>query len=206
MNPEEQSSTGASADSAIFVAAWSEHAGRRTAAPRRGAGRFAKEALFTLLPAALLFFAMRTVVQAREVEGPSMQPTFHTGQRLFITKYLTHGPRHGDVVVFEHVAPAPGDLIKRVIGMPGDHVTISGGRVSVNGALLDEPYLHGMPTTCAGRYCDITLGADQYYVMGDNRAVSYDSRAWGVLPADHVVGKPWLLFYPFSDFGISPGM
>ena len=190
--------------SATYVAAWDAHAARIPAAARRSPLRLVREVAQTAVLALVLFVGTRSVVQGREVHGPSMQPTYHTGQRVFVTRYFFHSPRRGDVIVFHPPAVSRDDFIKRVIGSPGDHVVVKDGRVWVNGALLEEPYLPAAQTTCFGRWCDVTLGADEYFVMGDNRANSSDSRSWGPVQRDRIVGKTWLLYYPFSDFGFAP--
>lgn len=185
-----------------YVQAWDRHAARAQAASgRRRLLRVIREGAQTAVLALVLFLGARSVAHGWEVRGPSMQPTYHTGQRIFVAKYLFHGPRRGDVVVFEAPFAGRDDLIKRVIGVPGDHVLIKDGRVWVNGELLDERYLRGVATFCSGRWCDITLGPDEYYVMGDNRPNSGDSRLWGPLNGDAIAGKAWLVYYPFTDFG-----
>jgi signal peptidase I len=189
----------------VYADAWNAHlAGPARGAPRSGWGHLSREIAVTAVFAVLLFFATHTVVQGREVHGPSMQPTYHEGQRLFITRYLFHGPHRGDVVVFDPPVHSADQYIKRIVGMPGDQISVRGGRVRVNGELLDEPYLHGMKTACAGRWCEVTLGADQYFVMGDNRTNSSDSRYWGPVTRDSLAGKAWLLYYPFSEAGLAP--
>ncbi len=190
--------------SAAYVAVWDAHSARVSTVRRRSSLRLVREVAQTALLALVLFAGTRSVVQGREVHGPSMQPTYHTGQRVFVTRYFFHGPRRGDVIVFHPPAVGRDDFIKRVIGVPGDHVMVKDGQVSVNGALLEEPYLSEAQTTCVGRYCDVTLGEGEYFVMGDNRVNSSDSRSWGPVQRDRVVGKTWLLYYPFSDFGFAP--
>lgn len=193
------------ADSAIFVSAWESHVrGEPSPTGRRRSIRLIREVAQTALVALILFAGTRTVVQGRQVRGPSMQPTYHTGQRVFVTRYVFGEPRRGDVIVFDPPVPSEDDLIKRVIGVPGDRVVVKEGTVSVNGERLDESYLAGIKTSCFGRYCDVTLGAGQYFVMGDNRTNSSDSRLWGPVQSGSIVGKAWLLYYPFSDFGLAP--
>jgi signal peptidase I len=110
------------------------------------------------------------------------------------------------VVVFH--PPLPNsferDFIKRVIGVPGDHVQVRDGRVFVNGRELQEQYLRSTQTFCGGQWCDITLGPDEYYVMGDNRTNSSDSRLWGPVPGQNIIGKTLLIYLPFDDFGPAP--
>lgn len=190
--------------SAAYQEAWDAYAAARPRAKPRSGLRVLREGLQVAVIAAVLFLGTRTVVQGREVRGPSMQPAYHSGQRLFVTRYFFHDPHHGDVVVFHPPTPSKDDYIKRVIGVPGDRVVVRDGRVTVNGDVLDESYLKGAPTTCFGRFCDVTLGSNEYYVMGDNRPNSSDSRAWGPIKDDAIVGKAWLLYYPFSDFGLAP--
>ncbi len=169
------------------------------------------------LLALLLFLAFHSVMQAREVEGPSMQPNFFTGERLIVNRLgfmhigdlpfaqlLPFGaPHRGDVIVFDPPVPSPDDYIKRIVGVPGDHVQIIGSKVYVNGQQLSEPYLHGVQTACGGPWCDVHLGPDQYYVLGDNRGNSSDSRFWGPVSTDRIVGSAWLVYFPFKDFGLS---
>jgi signal peptidase I len=158
----------------------------------------------TLAIVALVFLATRSVAQGREVLGPSMQPTYHSGQRIFVTSYFLGSPSRGDVIVFKPPVNQNEDYIKRVIGLPGDHVQIDGGVVYVNGQELSEPYLHDVNTDCAGRWCDVTLGPNQYYVMGDNRPNSSDSRFWGPVSGSAIAGRAWLRFYPLDQFKLDP--
>lgn len=193
--------------------------------------RLAREIVETGIFAVLMFLAVRAVVQNFRVEGLSMDPTYQTGQYVLVNKalysrldlkaisdlvpfwqsdgnprYLFHKPRRGEVVVFEPPVPNGGqrDFIKRVIGVPGDHVEIREEQVFVNGQRLDETYIAGVRTACFGQWCDITLDDDQYFVMGDNRPNSSDSRYWGPVSGDKIIGKAWLIYLPFSDFGPAP--
>jgi len=192
---------------------------------RRALNRF-REAAQAAALALVLFLGTHTAIQAREVLGPSMQPTYHTGERLVINRaiyarinlsglsrfipflsgkshdsYVLHGPQRGNVIVFKPPIPSQDDFIKRVIGVPGDHVVVGGGRVAVNGRLLDEPYIHGATTACAGPWCDIVLGPNQYYVMVDNRPDSSDSCYWGPVRAGSIAGEAWFIYFPFKDIG-----
>jgi signal peptidase I len=193
--------------------------------------RLAREILETAIFALIMFLGVRLVVQNFRVEGLSMDPTYETGQYVLVNKalysrinleaisdwvpfwqsddsahYIFRRPHRGDVVVFEPPI-APGgerDFIKRVIGEPGDRVEIRDGRVLVNGFLLEEGYLPPVQTTCFGQYCDVTLGADQYFVLGDNRPNSSDSRYWGPVNGGSIIGRALLIYLPFSDFGPAP--
>jgi signal peptidase I len=133
-----------------------------------------------------------------------MQPTYHEGQRVFVAKYLFQSPSRGDVVVFKPPTGSHDEYIKRIVGVPGDHVVVQDGTVSVNGRVLDEPYIHGLPTTCTGNFCDVTLGPGMYYVMGDNRPDSADSRFFGPIAGGSIDGRAWLRYFPFGDFKLDP--
>ena len=192
---------GYDAGSAVYIEAWDRYeAQRRTTGRRRGAWRVLREGLLMAVLAVVLFIGTRSVAHGREVRGPSTQPTYHSGQRILIARHFFGSLHRGDVIVFKPPVAGRDDLIKRVIGVPGDHIVIRGGRVWVNGTALDDLHAHGAPTSCAGRWCDVTLGPNEYYVMGDNRANSSDSRIWGPVTRDRIEGKAWLLYYPFGDF------
>ena len=116
-------------------------------------------------------------------------------------KYIFHGPQRGDVIVF-HPPPSQGgdskDFIKRVIGLPGDTVDVKNGHVYVNNRRVEEPYINQTtaPTNCfEQQYCHVTLGPGQYYVLGDNRTNSSDSRFWGPASADKIIGKALFIYW-----------
>ena len=189
--------------SAVYIAAWDRYEAQgRPAGRHGGARRILREGLLMAVLAVVLFAGTRSVAHGREVRGPSMQPTYHNGQRILIARHFFGSLHRGDVIVFKPPTAGRDDLIKRVIGVPGDRVVIRGGRVWVNGMELDDLHAHGAPTSCAGRWCDVALGPGEYYVMGDNRPNSSDSRIWGPVQRDHIEGKAWLLYYPFGDFGL----
>ena len=188
-------------DSAVYVAAWDRAAADDAIASNRRPWRLVRDVVQTAVLALVLFLGTRTVAEGREVHGPSMQPTYEAGQRVFVVKYLFGDPDRGDVIVFRPPAGSRDDLIKRVIGVPGDRVVIRDGRVSVNGQPADDR-LGGARTVCSSQWCDVTLGPDEYYVLGDNRANSADSRLWGPVREDRIVGKAWLRYYPFADVGL----
>lgn len=147
--------------------------------------------------------AVHAGVQSRQVEGASMQPTLHTGERVLVNKlaYWSFGqPQRGDVVVF-HAWTQHEDFIKRIIGLPGDTVEVKDNHVYVNDAPLEEPYLD-QPTT--GQEGPVHVGADEVFVMGDNRGNSSDSRHYGPLPEEEIVGKAWLRYWPMGVAGLIP--
>ena len=172
-------------------------------------------ALFvSVVIALLLAFAIRFLIAAPYVvSGSSMEPNFNNWDYLIVDRltYDFETPQRGDVIVLDLPQETSRALIKRVIGLPGDTVVLSGPDPTVtiintahpNGFTLSEPYIE--PDNYGGitntRY---TLGPDQYFVMGDNRKVSADSRTWGLLPRTDVVGRVLLRLYPFNQIGILP--
>ena len=187
---------------AIWEPDWAaEVAGGAPDAGAGGLGALAREIVQTLVLAALLSLGLQMVVQQRLVEGSSMEPNFHTGQRLLVNRLAVHGvgePVRGDVVVF-HSWGDDKDYIKRVIGLPGDEVEIHDGHVYIDGTQLDEPYLNQVTRDSVA---PVTLGPDEYYVLGDNRGNSADSRYYGPLHRDHIVGTAFLSLWPLEDFGL----
>jgi signal peptidase I len=138
------------------------------------------------------------------VQGPSMQNTFYTGQFLIVSRvnYLLGNPQRGDIVVFHYPGNPDEDYIKRVIGLPGDTVEVRDQHVYVNGVQLNEPYLH---EECSQDMCpdeSWELGPDDYFVMGDNRNHSSDSRRFGPVNRRYIVGEVLIRYWPPSDWGI----
>jgi signal peptidase I len=186
-------------------------------ADRGGVRRLVIEIVETLLLTAVIFFVIQTfVAQPFEVKQMSMERTLEPGHYVLVDKLTPRfDPYHlGDIVVF---APPDGEsdgstpFIKRVIGRAGDHVEILDGRVSVNGTVLDEPYLFRTdpdgPTdpTEANDVSSWTVGEGELFVMGDHRGNSVDSRMFGMVPVDNVVGRAWLRYWPLDVFGLLGG-
>lgn len=144
------------------------------------------------------------LIQPFYVSGPSMEPNFHNNQYILVDQvtYRFSKPKRGDVVVFKWPQNIAISFIKRVIGTPGETIEVRDGQVYVfnddnpNGARLDESYLAAGTPNNVRR----TLGRNEYFVMGDNRYNSSDSRTWGPVGRHLIVGKVWLVVYPFSDF------
>jgi signal peptidase I len=204
---------------------------RRRASARRPKG-LVREAVETLGLALLIFLSVRSVGSAYEVEGRSMTPSLHNEQRLFVARaayahldlrgllnllpgedrageylwYPFDPPGRGDIVVFE--SPEGGDdpLIKRVIALPGERVAVADGAVFVNGRPLAEPYLRpNAETACDEReVCDLVVPPGHVFVLGDNRSGSNDSRAFGPVAVDRIVGKAVVSFWPPDDAGRVP--
>jgi signal peptidase I len=180
----------------------------------------------------VVVIGVRLLIQTFSVDGPSMNPTFETDQRLLINRaaywhvdgtpfeglipssrqgsvaYVFGGPHRGDVVVFRPPGDSgfQSDLIKRIIGLPGDTVSIQDGQVSVNGQALAEPYVK-FPAdyTYPDRGLAVLIPNDSYFVLGDNRPVSVDSHFGWVVPADKLVGQAWLLYWPITEWRLIPG-
>lgn len=152
-----------------------------------------------------LIYALVNLASARfVVDGPSMQPNFATGQYVIVSRvnYLLTDPQHGDVVVFNYPGDPTQDYIKRVIGVPGDTVEIRDTHVFVNGLELTEPYINEPCSTGMCRNDRWTLGSDQFFMMGDNRNHSSDSRAFGPVARHFIVGKALIRYWPPQDWGI----
>jgi signal peptidase I len=161
----------------------------------------AREIIETIALTILIFLAIHFTVQNYQISGPSMQNTLHNGQFVLVNKlaYLFHQPERGDVIIL-HEPDQPGrDLVKRVIGLPGDKIVITSESVSVNGVTLNEPYVTREYNP--GTQTEI-VPTDQYFVMGDNRPVSEDSRIFGFVPRDYIVGKAILVYWPLSQWQI----
>jgi len=138
------------------------------------------------------------------VKGESMSPNFESGDYLIVDEisYRFAEPKRGDVVVFKYPKDTTQRFIKRIIGLPGETVVVKNGEVSVtksNGenVVLDEGYLPNDLKTYGDT--DTTLKDNEYFVLGDNRTYSYDSRSWGIVPAENIIGKAFLRLYPVTD-------
>lgn len=160
----------------------------------------AREIVETIALTILIFLAIHFTVQNYQISGPSMNNTLHSGQFVLVNKLayqFFHQPERGDVIVF-HEPDQPGrDLIKRVIGLPGDKIVMDGSNIWINGVELNEPYITQKYNPGAETQ---TVPANQYFVLGDNRPVSEDSRYFGFVPKDYIVGKAILIYWPFNQW------
>lgn len=199
----------------------------RDSHPRRPAPsrRVLVELLESFFQFIILFVLVSALVGRFEVRQSSMEPTFVEGQRVFVNQFggmlpmqlansvqaanasesTLLGLQRGQIVVFYKTPEHREEelLIKRLVGMPGDTLEIRDGRVWLNGSLLDEPYIHQKTTTCA-TYCLLTLADNEYFFMGDNRPVSHDSRDFGPIPADQIIGHVVLRFWPLNELTYFP--
>lgn len=180
-----------------------EKVGKTTMHPLAELVQFALIALLIVIP--IRYF----IAQPFIVSGASMENTFHTGEYLIIDQvsYRFEEPARGDIVVFHYPKDPSKFFIKRIIGTPGDIIDIQGSIVTIthkDGAseVLDEPYVKSMAENTS---LTESLGEREYFVMGDNRDASSDSRVWGVLNKEKIVGRAFLRLFPFSKVDVFPG-
>lgn len=169
-------------------------------------GSFFWELIKVFLIAVVIIVPIRYfLVQPFFVRGASMEPAFEDGEYLIIDQlsYRWREPERGEVIVFRFPNNPSQFFIKRIIGLPGDTVRVEDGQVVVqnqeltHGAILDESSYLAEGTRTGGRVTS-QLGADEYFVLGDNRAASSDSRSWGILARDKVIGRAWIRAFPFD--------
>ena len=162
--------------------------------------RFFLDILETLILAVVLYFGINAVSARVRVDGISMTPTLQNGEYILVNKlaYKTGQPTRGDIVVFIFPVNPQEDLIKRVIGLPGESVSVHNGIVKVNGVALTEPYIAAPPAYDD----DQVVPAGELYVLGDNRNDSRDSHQWGLLPIENVIGKAVLIYWPPKEWQV----
>jgi signal peptidase I len=159
----------------------------------------AREIVETIALTLIIFLVIHFTIQSYRVDGTSMVPGLQNNQYVMVNKiaYLFHQPERGDVIVFHFPLQTNEDFIKRVIGLPGDTVRISGTSVWVDGVKLNEPYI-SQPVNPFGRTWVVPKG--DYFVLGDNRPISYDSRFWGFVPQYDLVGKAVMVYWPLNTW------
>lgn len=147
------------------------------------------------------------ILRPHKIKGQSMHPTFPDAEYLLTEKisYYRHNPERGDVVVFKPPI-SEDEFIKRVIGLPGDTLMVKDGKVYLNNELLREDYIkvNTNSSSFLEEGVSYTVPAGNYFVMGDNRPHSSDSRAWGPITKDVITGKAWLVYWPYSNSGFVP--
>lgn len=169
-------------------------------APRSSLRTFLVEVLQTVVLALVLYFLIDSVLARVRVENISMEPTLQPGEFILVNKlaYRLGDVTHGDVVIFHYPLNPSEDYIKRVIGLPGDVVTVKDGQVTVNGSTVTEPYIMAPP-----HYNNSwTVPEGQLFVLGDNRNSSSDSHNWGFVPYENLVGKALLIYWPLDQVKI----
>lgn len=187
--------------------------------------RVAREIMEAVLLALVALLVLQGTVRNFKVEGSSMSPTLQGGQYLVVDqvsyfkldverlarivpfwdasgtdpKFAFDPPTRGEIIVFSYPEDPAKDFVKRVVGLPGETVAVRSGTVYIDGEALREPYLQRSDRSSAR---ELTLGAKEYYVIGDNRRNSNDSRSWGVVPEDNIVGRVFLVYWPWEDVHI----
>ena len=170
---------------------------------------FLREVLGTLLLAIAIFFLIQATVQSSVVVYSSMEPNLHEGQRLLINKvvYKFHEPERGDVIIFPNPKNPDEDYIKRIIGLPGETIEIKEGVVYIhqqdgNVLILDEhEYIDEPPNQ---PFRSSIIPPDNYFVLGDNRNNSIDSRSGWTVSRQDIIGKAWLSIWPIAEWGLAP--
>jgi signal peptidase I len=162
--------------------------------------RFALDILETIILAVVLYFGINAISARVRVDGLSMNPTLQHGEYILVSRlsYKTGQPQRGDIIVFSLPTDQRQDLIKRVIGLPGETISIHDGKVLVNGLTLEEPYI-AQPPVYNGEW---TVSEGQLFVLGDNRNDSKDSHQWGLLPMENVIGKALLIYWPPPEWEV----
>ncbi len=166
--------------------------------------RLVREIIETIVLTLLMFLVINLAVQNFDVDGHSMEPNLHDQERLMVDKwtYMFHPPARGDVVVFVAPAQPTLDYVKRIVAVPGDTITIHNTTVIVDGVTLNETYVkqanQGNPF--ADKHIEnMVVPLDDYFVLGDNRTNSSDSRDWGLLPRKNIIGRAALVYWPLGQ-------
>ena len=161
-----------------------------------------RDLVFALMIAVLVIVF---IVQPVKVEGTSMLPRLHDGERIFVNKLVYYGLpplERGDIVVFWYPDDPSKSYIKRVIGLPGETVQVREGRIFVNGSELPEPYIDPQRNVSHANVAPVYVRPHYYFVMGDNRDNSDDSRRWGLVPEKYIYGKALFRYWPLSEAGV----
>lgn len=173
--------------------------------------RRVRQLVETLLLVTLAIAFIRLPLQNFHIVGHSMEATFHDQEYVIVNKaaYLFQPPARSDVIVFHYPLDPQEDYIKRIIAIPGDVISVIDQTVIVDGVRLNEPYVR--KENQGNPYPSFTkriVGPNQYFVMGDNRAGSSDSRQWGFVPRQNIVGQVMAIYWPFGvdNLGLIPNM
>lgn len=160
--------------------------------------------LFAAIGTAIYLF----IAQPHKVSGLSMFPTMHDGDYIITNKigYRLNPPQKGQIIVFKNPREESQDFIKRIIGTPGDTVKVENGHVFVNGSQINESYLNSTVVTTSGSFLkegeEISVTPDHFIVMGDNRLQSSDSREWGFVAKDEIIGQAFFRYFPLNSIGL----
>ncbi len=157
---------------------------------------------------AIFLFVYLLVLQPHKIKGASMEPNFPNGEYLLTDKvtYRFNEPQRGDVIVFEAPAQKSEEFIKRIIALPYENISIKENSIYINNKILKEEYISDDLNTSAGNFLneggEMQVPADKYFVLGDNRPFSSDSRAWGFVSKESITGRAWLIYWPLQSMGI----
>lgn len=177
--------------------------------PPKEKGSFWELIKFAGIALVIVILIRAFIAQPFIVNGDSMIPTFHHKEYLIVDEisYRFNDPKRGDVIIFRFPKQPSKFFIKRIVGLPQETVIIKGSKITIkneenlSGFLLAEPYIEHT----AKNNLEVELGEDEYFVMGDNRAASSDSRSWGPLPERFIIGRAWLRLLPLSAIEFLPG-
>jgi len=187
------------------MAAPQQQAAQAAPATRSTASSLLREVFEVVVLAAILYFGISFAIQAVHVEGLSMFATLDDNDYLIANKidYRLHAPQRGDIVILRPPTDNSKDFIKRVIALPGERLLIRDGVVYINGHILDEPYLpeQWVVFNNYGGDNGTVIPSNEYFVMGDNRNKSQDSRSFGPISRDRIDGKAWFRIWPLDHFG-----
>ncbi len=166
--------------------------------------RLIREVIETAVLTLLLFLVIHSAVQNFNVDGHSMEPSLHDRELILVDKwtYLFHAPTRGDVIVFVAPPEPSADYVKRVVGIPGDIITITDGMPSVDGVALKEYYVQPArmgATPGDNPIVKMIVPPDDFFVLGDNRVGSSDSRTWGFVPRKNIIGRAALVYWPLGQ-------
>ena len=159
---------------------------------------------------AIFLFFYLLILQPHKIKGDSMQPNYPNGEYLLTDKvtYRLKEPVRGDVIVFEAPTENGEEFIKRIMGLPGETIMVKDGLFWVNGKVVDEGYLALGTETYSGNFLkeaeEKVVPSGEYFVMGDNRGHSSDSRTWGFVPKSKITGKSWFVYWPPKSVGAVP--
>jgi len=156
--------------------------------------RFALDIIETIFLAVVLYFGINAISARVRVDGFSMNPTLQNGEYVLVSRlaYVFDAPQRGDIIVFGIPTDQDQDLIKRVVGLPGETVSVRQNQVLINGIPLEEPYIAQAPLY-SGEW---TVSEGELFVLGDNRNDSKDSHQWGMLPTENIIGKALMIYWP----------
>ncbi|GAC1378587.1 MAG: hypothetical protein NVS4B7_05330 [Ktedonobacteraceae bacterium] len=175
--------------------------------------RLVREVIETVVLTILMFLVIRMAVQNFNIEGQSMEPSLHDKELILVDKwsYLFHEPARGDVIVFVAPPEPSQDYIKRIVALPGDTITIRDTTVIVDGVTLNENYVdpgHQGNPYAYKTISNMLVPPDKFFVLGDNRGGSSDSRNWGFVPRGNIIGRAALVYWPLgqSNDGLLPNV